>query len=205
MVSAGGRTRALLIALAAALSLGAGILACTAGDEVAYAAPDVGSEAGLDGADDGGRFVGEGSVAMVSPQNDGGVLPTPAPIACAGLDSGCDPSAGKGCCLVSVNNDLGDKNACFDQVQHFGGPKCNAPGDVFLSCLSSDGDSLCCWHKETDGTSDTRFRVDCRGGVEACNPGADGGACATGGPCTQATCKGVVVGYCGGGAAPCQP
>ncbi len=187
-----------------ALPIAAAIVACTAGDELAYT-PASGAEAGPSTAEDAGRVVGDSSVVIGPRAADGAVLPGAAPIACTSLGEACDPSAGMGCCLKNVASNTGADNLCFEQLQHFGGSSCIAAGDVFLACLASVDDNRCCWQTEPNGTVDTRYRAACDGGVEACDPSADGGVCATGGACTSATCKGVVIGYCGGGAPPCQP
>jgi hypothetical protein len=136
--------------------------------------------------------------------SDGGTLPSIQPLSCAGLDAGCDPTEGKGCCLAGSSDDQGSGNACLESVQHYGGSACTDDNDVFLGCLGSDTDNTCCWQREGAHRMNTRFRADCDGGVEACNPSAGGGACSTGGACTAVKCKGVLVGYCGGGPAPCH-
>lgn len=198
-------TRLALLASILAVPIGAGLIACTAGDELTYpGAPGSGADGGMDGALDSGRIVGDSMVdaTPVARPDDGGIFPAIKPLPCAGLGDECDPTAGMGCCLPSA----GGSNACFEQLQHFGGTSCTAPGDVYLACLTSTGDSTCCWQTEPGGASNTRYREACTGGVEACDPSADGGGvCSSGAACNSVTCKGVVVGYCGGGPAPCQP
>lgn len=199
------RSRAWLAALIIGVPAAGAAVACTAGDALVYSGAGS-SDGGLDGASDGG-VTADGALLTPPAQNDGGFVPSLRQLACSGLavDAGCDPSAGMGCCLAASSDMTGSDNACLDQAQHYSSSGCKSDGDVFLGCLSSNPDSTCCWQPEGNRRMDTRFRTDCDGGVEACDPTADGGSCATGGACTPATCKGVVVGYCGGGAPPCQP
>jgi hypothetical protein len=199
------RSHALVVGCVVALPIAAAVLACTAGDELAYSsAPS--TVGGTDAAADTGRVVGDSMVEVPARVADGATLPGIAPLACAGLTGACDPTAGMGCCLRNVPGNVGADNACFEQVQHFSSSSCGAKGDVFLACLTSDADNTCCWQSETSGAMNTRYRASCKDGVEACDPGAaGGGVCASGGACTAVTCKGVIVGYCGGGAPPCQP
>lgn len=201
-----GRSRVWLVALVVSLPVAGAAIACTAGDPLVYAGPGSPSEAGVDGGTEGG-VTAEGGLLTEPPQNDGGFLPAIRPLACNGLDAdaGCDPTSGMGCCLAGSSDTAGSDNACFEQVQHYNATACTNAGDVFLGCLASNSDSTCCWQPEGGNRMNTRFRTDCAGGTEACDPNADGGSCATGGACTPTTCKGVLVGYCGGGAPPCSP
>ncbi|MDB5220368.1 MAG: hypothetical protein JWO86_8295 [Myxococcaceae bacterium] len=204
MVTSRARTRALLIALVSGVPVAGAAIACTAGDPIAYSAAAVVAEAGSDAGDEGGT-TNDGGLVTMPAQSDGGVLPSVQPIACSGFDAGCDPSEGKGCCLAGNSDPTGSSNTCVDQLQHYSGTACKDDDDVFLGCLGSNNDSTCCWLPEGSNRMNTRFRADCDGGVEACDPNVDGGGvCTTGGACASITCKGVLVGYCGGGAAPCQ-
>lgn len=200
------RSHGFVVACVVALPTAVACLACTAGDELAYSS---GSSIGDGGAPDAvgsGRIVGDSAVEVPARVADGAVLPAVAAFACTGLSGTCDPTAGMGCCLRNVPGNVGADNLCFEQVQHFSASSCLAQGDVFLACLTSDTDSTCCWQTENGGAVSTRYRASCKDGVEACDPGAvGGGVCASGGSCTSVTCKGVLVGYCGGGAPPCQP
>ena len=200
------RSHVLVVGWVVALPIAAAFLACTAGDEVAYSSASVNGDGGPDAVEDTGRIVGDSAVEVPARAPDGAVLPAIAPIACAGLAGACDPTAGMGCCLRNLPGNLGAENVCFEQVSHFSASSCVAQGDVFLACLTSDADSSCCWQVETSGAVNTRYRSSCKDAVEACDPGAvGGGVCAGGGACTSVMCKGVLVGYCGGGAPPCQP
>lgn len=196
-----GRSRAWLVAFVVCLPLAGTAIACTAGDALVYSGSSP-SEAGVEGGNEGG-VAADGSLVTVPSQNDGGFVPSIMPLACNGLDAGCDPTAGMGCCLAGSSDTTGSNNACYEQVQHYSASACKDDGDVFLGCLSSNSDSTCCWQPEGSNRMNTRFRTDCDGGIEACDPNADGGSCVTGGACTPTTCKGVVVGYCGGGTPPC--
>ncbi len=192
-----------LIALCAPVA--AALVACTAGD-LRYTSTS--SEAGADTgvvADGGPLSEGDGALFPLPPVSDGGIVASIRSVACSSLDpdGGCDPTAGSGCCLASSSNPTGSDNTCVDQLQHFGGTACMNAGDVFLACLGSNTDSVCCWQPEGDGRMNTRYRTDCDGGIEACDPLADGGSCSNGAVCTPKTCKGVMIGYCGSGAAPC--
>jgi hypothetical protein len=209
VVSDTGRSRAWLVALVVSLPAIGAAFACTAGDPLVYS-PNAGAgpsspaaEAGVDGGTEAGRPADGGVLITIANESDGGLLPAISPLACTALDAdgGCDPTAGMGCCLAATG--LG--NMCFEQVQHFTGTECQNDGDVFLACLTSTADSTCCWQPEGSSRMNTRYRADCAGGVEACDPNDNGGVCSTGGPCTPAICKGVTVGYCGTGAPPCQP
>lgn len=195
--------RALLVALVLGVPLAGAAIACTAGDPIAYSSAAVVSEAGADGGDEGGPAA-DGSLITAPSVGDGGTLPAIKPLSCAGLDAGCDPTEGKGCCLAGNSDDMGSANACLESVQHYGGSACKDDGDVFLGCLGSDTDNTCCWQPEGPNRMNTRYRSACDGGVEACDPSADGGACSTGAACRPTKCKGVLVGYCGGGPAPCH-
>lgn len=199
------RSRVLLVAFVVGLPVAGAAIACTAGDPIAYSAAAM-SGAGADGGDGGGGGGGgpaDGSLLTVPSQNDGGFVPAIQHLSCNGFDAGCDPTAGMGCCLAGSSDTTGSNNACLEQVQHYNSTACKDPGDVFLGCLGSDTDSVCCWEPEGSDRKNTRFRADCDGGVEACDPNADGGSCSTGGTCMPTICKGVVVGYCGGGTPPC--
>ena len=176
-------------------------VACTAGDDLVYSsAPGAPGEGGAP-LEDAGRVVTDSEVDVVERQNDGATLPTStAPLPCNGLGTACDPTAGQGCCLEGPADGTG--NACFEQVQVFNGPACAAAGSVFLACLASDNDSLCCWEQGKN----TRYKASCTTGPEACDPLADAGAvCVSGGACNAIVCKGVTVGFCGNAAPPCQP
>jgi len=187
--------------------LAAAMIACTAG-QLAYTAAASSSDAGGDTSvvgEGGSPTEGDGALITVPSVSDGGIVPSLRTVACSSLDpdGGCDPTAGSGCCLASSSDGTGSDNTCVDQVQHFGGKACTNPGDVFLACLGSTDDSVCCWQPEADNRMNTRYRTDCDGGVEACDPLADGGSCSNGEVCTPKTCKGVMIGYCGAGKAPC--
>lgn len=202
------RARGWMIAFVVGLSAAGAAIACTAGDELVYAgpAPAAGSDGGVEAA---GPPVEGGALVGVASQNDGGLVPSIRQVACSSLDpdGGCDPTAGMGCCLAAASDTSGSNNGCFDQAQHYASTACKDDGDVFLTCLASTADSTCCWQRELPTTRmNTRFRTDCDGGVEACDPESDGGGtCSNGASCTSTVCKGVVVGYCGGGTAPCTP
>lgn len=199
MVTAPGRLVA--IALVVMLPLGATAIACTGGDDLAYS--------GGDGAD-GGDASSDGRPMV----DDSGFLPTknrdagPAlvrnvdPIACGDPalepEGGCAPSAGYGCCITGAG---GNDNQCAEQVTFSLDPLasfCRGGGDVFVACLGTDGDNLCCWQPVAgNGGFSLRYRAACdQGGFEACDPKAGGGVCLTGGPCKPTTCKGVELGYC---------
>jgi hypothetical protein len=204
MVTSRARARALLLALGFGVPVAGAAIACTAGDPIAYSATAVVADAGSDAGDEDAT-TNDGGLVTMPAQSDGGVLPAVQPIACSGFDASCDPLEGKGCCLAGNSDPTGSNNTCVDQLQHYGGTACKDDDDVFLGCLGSDNDNTCCWQPEGSNRMNTRFRVDCDGGVEACDPNSDGGGvCTTGGACTSIKCKGVLVGYCGGGAAPCQ-
>ena len=198
--------RVCLALLVVSGSAAAAMIACTAG-ELAYSSSgssDAGADTGVVG-EGGSSTEGDGALIPSPPVNDGGIVASIRSVACSSLDpdGGCDPTAGSGCCLAFISNSTGDQNTCIDQLQHFGGTACMNNGDVFLACLGSTNDSVCCWQPEADNRMNTRYRTDCDGGVEACDPLADGGgSCSNGAVCTAKTCKGIVVGYCGG-AAPC--
>jgi hypothetical protein len=204
VVSGRLRSRAWLFAFVVGLPTAGVAIACTAGDPIAYSAAAV-SGAGADGGGDARVPPADGSLLTVPGTNDGGLVPALTHLPCSGLDTdgGCDPTAGMGCCLAGSSDTSGNNNTCLEQVQHYNSTGCKDPKDVFLGCLSSDTDNTCCWQPEGVDRHDTRFRTDCDGGTEACDPSADGGSCSTGGDCHMITCKGVVVGYCGGGPAPC--
>ena len=153
-------------------------IACTAGDALVYSGAGSPSEAGADGGDGGG--VADGGLLTMPPHDDGGFVPSIMPLACNGLDAGCDPTAGMGCCLAGSSDTTGNDNACYEQVQHYNASACKNDGDVFLACLSSNADSTCCWQPEGSNRMNTRFRSDCDGGIEACDPNADGGSCLDG-------------------------
>jgi hypothetical protein len=207
-VVSGPTSRAVVLALGLALPLAAAVLACTAGDELAYTSALASAEGGpgtTDGGADTGRLVTGSTTDASERASDGSFFPAIVPIACTGLGSSCEPTAGLGCCLRNVAGNVGGDNLCFEQAQTFGGTSCHDPGDVFLACLTSDTDSTCCWTTEANGTANTRYRAACTGGVEACDPTVGLGVCSTGAPCTAVTCKGVQVGYCGTGTPPCQP
>ncbi len=185
-------------------------IACTAGEDIAYQSSPITGDGGVDGpvADGGGRIVGDSTIDVRERTGDSGGFPPSMPFKCTGLDpdAGCDPTAGLGCCLAAASDPVGTGNKCFEQREAFEGTQCAAAKDVFIACLSSDSDNTCCWHKEANNTTNTRYRAACDGGVEACDPTADGGGvCAMKAKCNAVTCKGVVVGYCGEGSSPCTP
>lgn len=198
------RLRPWLFAFVVCLPVSGAAIACTAGDALVYSAAAVEAGAGGDAATEGG-VTGDGGLLTEPPQTDGGLVPSIRQISCSGLDAGCDPTSGMGCCLAASSDTTGNDNACLEQAQHYGAAGCKGAGDVFLGCFGSNDDSTCCWQPEEENRMNTRFRTDCDGGIEACDPNADGGSCVTGGACTPVLCKGVLVGYCGGGAPPCRP
>lgn len=195
-------SRALLLCLVVSLPSFGAAVACTAVDEVAYTSRAVTDEGGL--ADDAGRIVGDSSIDVRERPSDGGTLPMLVTLACPFLDpdAGCDPSAGMGCCLPKS----GTGNTCAEQVQYFSQATtfCKAAGDVFLTCVASDPDSLCCWGAGASGTQHTAKASSCDKGPESCNPLAGGTTCSKGQPCVTAKCNGLDVGACGK-APPCRP
>jgi hypothetical protein len=211
VVGAPSRTRALLLCVVVALPLAGAAIACNAGDDIAYSA-GAGTVTGEGGVpDEGGRIVLDSSVVPLEPPNDGGTLPKLVTLACPSLDpdGGCDPSAGMGCCLPSsgAGGSTAD-NMCAEQVQYFSELTkfCKSTGDVFLTCLASEDDNLCCWRSGANGTKYTTRTSTCAGGVESCDPNALGGAstCTNGQLCVKAKCRGIDVGACGE-APPCKP
>lgn len=197
-----GAPAALALALVASLAVFA---ACSPGEDVGYAPLSADGGASEEAsARDAGRIVREsgvegGAVETSSP------LPPATPIPCSG---GCDTTAGLGCCIDSASA------SCVEQVHYYRGatsptPFCQsaAGNDTFVACLASDADNTCCWGKDgPNGTWNARYRASCAGGFEACDPSADGGACANGGTCRAKTCKGLLVGSCSPTEdAPCSP
>jgi hypothetical protein len=186
------------------------IAACTAGEEISYQdanlTPDGAVvEAGREGGPpipvvDGGFILpirGFDGSTTIPPLPDG-----PLPCGTGGLDlegGACDPTEGLGCCLLK-NGGVPDpaSNQCNWQGFYFQGGTtfCKTQGDVFLSCLGSDPDSMCCWQNDNAGLFHTRYRANCDGGFEACNIAAKG-LCSDGTVCQSAFCGGVEVGFCG--------
>jgi hypothetical protein len=201
-------TRVLVLAGMIALPVCA-LIACTAGDEIAYQSSALTGDSGII-PDEAGRLVAESGIEVRPPANDGGTLPPTGPVQGCPIidpDGGCDTSAGKGCCLPNTGVSSAS-NTCVDQVDYFSGlgKTCSQDRDVFLSCIGTDGDNTCCWEPGENGTFNTRFRAFCDGGIEACNPnGPDGGPgiCLNGQTCMKKTCKGIDTGGCGADP-PCQ-
>ena len=193
---------AVLIAMVA-LPVGA-LVACGAGDEIAYTKQaGTGVDSGIV-PDEAGRLVGEGGVIETRPANDGGGVPPPLTVsACAMLDpdGGCDPTAGLGCCLSGDPKNPSFPAACVDLEQYTVGNYCEKAKDVFIACRSSDSDNVCCWGPGAGNTMIARFRPGCfDGGYESCDPSPSAvqPVCPnTGGGCTPVSCHGIDVGYCG--------
>jgi hypothetical protein len=200
-------SRTLLLCLVVALPFAGAAIACTPGDEIAYTSSAVTGEGGTP--DDSGRIVGDSSVDVIERPSDGGTIPPLVTVACPFLDpdGGCDPTAGMGCCLPKSGAvDSAAANTCAEQIQFFSEATtfCKTPGDVFLTCLASDSDNLCCWAAGANGTQYTARKSSCEKGVESCNPLVGGTTCSNGQPCVKAKCKGLDVGACGK-APPCTP
>lgn len=194
------RSRTILV-IASACSLGAAaVLACTGGEAVEYDTAGLTGDGGIpEGAivDDSGRVIFESGVP-VQERPEAATLPPPNPVACNGLvsqDGGCDTSAGRGCCLDNTGA------LCEEQAQYSAGAFCNGAGSVFITCTSSFDDSICCWQNDgPGGSTNTRYRSACDGGVEACDPSQDGGVCANGQLCTPTACSKaptITIGFCG--------
>lgn len=203
------RSRAVVAGLFIALPLCAAVVACTAGEDVAYDKAGLGTTDGGDGGGDGGtpKIIVPSDATIPPRVDDGGTFEAAAPFDCpAGLESdpeaftGCLASAGLGCCLGTTSLD----NKCHERIEVDRGGACKGAKDAFVTCMGSNTDSTCCWYRADAGGLGTAFRGDCDGGAvvaEACEP--DGGTCTGNLPCVTATCGGVTVGACGV-TPPCQ-
>ncbi|MBX3221750.1 MAG: hypothetical protein KF795_14635 [Labilithrix sp.] len=166
-----------------------GACATVAELDVTYASSDFSEDSGSDasGVDDASRTVRESSVEPVDAQAptsaasdlgpcDGGL----------GESSGCDDTAGLGCCLGK------DEAVCIELVE----APVRCKGDVFVACRQSRGDDMCCWRTTANGRI-AAYAADCKGGAIAC---LDSAGCPDGVTCLTKSCgvaNPFLIGECG--------
>src|SRR5215472_16792910 len=123
----------------------------------------------------------DGQLAVVvdgSPIGDGGFC-------------GCDTNAGEGCCVPGG----GGSPFCTPSIT-----ACTGGGGMYVGCIASEYDSLCCWNGGPGAGGATAFASACGDRAQACAATSD---CPGGQPCTVSTCHGLSVGACGAAGPSC--
>ena len=169
----------------------AGSFGCDSSFDVHYVGTDAAEAADASNGD-----ASEASAADALPDihvNDDGqlaVVVDGSPIGDGGF-CGCDTAAGDGCCVPAG----GGSPFCTPSIA-----ACTAGGGMYVGCIASELDSLCCWNGGPGAGGATAFAGACGDRAQACASTSD---CPAGQSCAVATCHGLSVGACGAAGPSC--
>jgi hypothetical protein len=106
-----------------------------------------------------------------------------------GANTGCDTTAGFGCCIGAANETCMETRSADALCGGLG-------ASLFVTCRQGDGDSACCWRTAANGARSTAFAADCSGGSIAC---LDDSGCPSGVSCHTHDCgaPAIKIGECG--------
>jgi hypothetical protein len=109
----------------------------------------------------------------------------------AGEETGCNTSAGLGCCISPLGA------TCMGQGE--ARTTCAGLGSrtLFIACVQGQGDSACCWHTGANGHRTAAYGADCSdGGTVAC---IDDNGCPADQKCVTTQCgtAALTIGECG--------